>query len=234
MIPKRPRFRPIALLCALSAALVLYAGCFSSVTGDEDVSGTVAAGGSSGNAGGNAPDDPKNEAGSAACVIGGSRLESFTAADLSKEEFGDTYTIQLVGKWTDDNLQSLGTELQKITGKHITLDMAQATGIESIGPGAFRNCTSLASVTIPAGVTSIGISAFEACTGLASVEIPVSVTSIEAWAFYGCENLASITFTGTAEQWKNEIIKEVDWRLDVPATKVICTGGGTTEEADLG
>ena len=193
MIPKRPRFRPIALLCALSAALVLYAGCFSSVTGDEDVSGTVAAGGSSGNAGGNAPDDPKNEAGSAACVIGGSRLESFTAADLSKEEFGDTYTIQLVGKWTDDDLTSLGTELKKITGKHITLDMAQATGIESIVGYAFEDCTSLASVTIPEGVTTIERYAFHGCTSLASVTIPEGVTTIGSYAFHGCTSLASVT-----------------------------------------
>ena len=193
MIPKRPRFRPIALLCALSAALVLYAGCFSSITGDEDVSGTVAAGGSAGNAGGNAPDDPKNEAAPAARVVAASELGSLTAADLSREEFGDAYTIQLVGEWTDDDLTSLCTELKKITGKHITLDMAQATGIESIVGYAFEDCTSRASVTLPAGVTSIGIYAFCDCTNLTVVTIPASVESIRGDAFYGCTSLASVT-----------------------------------------
>ena len=206
MIPKRPRFRPIALLCALSAALVLYAGCFSSVTGDEDVSETVAvdgsagsnesnggAGGSSGNAGGNATDDSKNEAAPAARIVAASELGSLTAADLSREEFGDTYTIQLDGKWTDHDLKLLGGELRKITGKHITLDMAQTTGIESIGDCAFMSCTSLALVTIPAGVTSIEDSAFAGCKSLASVTIPAGVTNIEPRAFQGCKSLASVT-----------------------------------------
>ena len=39
----------------------------------------------------------------------------------------------------------------------------------SIGGYAFRNCTSLTSITIPDSVTSIGSDAFNCCTSLASV-----------------------------------------------------------------
>ena len=36
-------------------------------------------------------------------------------------------------------------------------------GLTAIGPGAFRGCSSLTSITIPAGVTSIGDGAFSGC-----------------------------------------------------------------------
>ena len=66
-------------------------------------------------------------------------------------------------------------------------------GVTSIGESAFYDCTSLASITIPDGVTSIDDSTFYGCTSLASVVIPDSVTSIGAYAFYGCTSLTSIT-----------------------------------------
>ena len=63
----------------------------------------------------------------------------------------------------------------------------------SIGDVAFVRDTSLTSVIIPNSVTSIGRSAFLECTGLASVSIGNSVTSIGERAFYKCSGLTTIT-----------------------------------------
>ena len=66
-------------------------------------------------------------------------------------------------------------------------------GVTAIGDYAFRNCTSLTSITIPDGVTSIGGAAFEGCSSLTGITIPDGVTSIGNSAFRGCANLTGIT-----------------------------------------
>jgi hypothetical protein len=68
--------------------------------------------------------------------------------------------------------------------------------VTSIGEWAFSSCASLATVTIGNGVTSIGERAFSSCTSLASVTIGNGVTSIKSYAFSGCIRLASVTFQG--------------------------------------
>jgi hypothetical protein len=71
------------------------------------------------------------------------------------------------------------------------------SGVTSIGRGAFWECTGLTSVTIGSGVTSIGEEAFWECTGLTSVTIGSGVTSIGESAFWFCTSLTSVTIPAT-------------------------------------
>ena len=65
--------------------------------------------------------------------------------------------------------------------------------VREILRGAFKDCTSLISVTIPDSVYGIGTSAFAGCTSLTSVTIPDSVFEIDTSTFEGCTSLTSVT-----------------------------------------
>ena len=66
-------------------------------------------------------------------------------------------------------------------------------GITSIGSYAFEGCSGLTSLTLPAGITKIGDAAFYGCSGLTSLTLPAGITSIGSRAFQGCSGLTSLT-----------------------------------------
>ena len=67
------------------------------------------------------------------------------------------------------------------------------TSNDVIGDYAFKYCSGLTSLTLPAGITSIGEDAFQGCSGLTSLTLPDGITSIDKYAFYGCSGLTNIT-----------------------------------------
>ena len=69
------------------------------------------------------------------------------------------------------------------------IDLNNVTEIQA---GAFRGCSSLASLTIPTNQCYIGIHTFDGCSSLTSIDIPNSVRSIGDWSFYGCTGLTSV------------------------------------------
>ena len=83
------------------------------------------------------------------------------------------------------------TLIQYAVGK-TDISFTIPNSVTNIDDGAFKDCTSLASVVIPNSVTSIGKRAFYHCTSLTSIEISDSVTSIGDYAFYNCITLVSI------------------------------------------
>ncbi|MCD8054101.1 MAG: leucine-rich repeat protein, partial [Lachnospiraceae bacterium] len=69
--------------------------------------------------------------------------------------------------------------------------------VELIDSSAFYGCTSLESVTVGDSVTSIESNAFYGCTSLVSADLGSSVTEIGSKAFYGCSSLTEVSLSET-------------------------------------
>ncbi len=65
--------------------------------------------------------------------------------------------------------------------------------VTGIGEDAFRGCSHLTSITIPAAVTYIGRYAFAHCELLTSIELPDGVTNIQEGVFLDCYKLTNVT-----------------------------------------
>lgn len=64
--------------------------------------------------------------------------------------------------------------------------------VVAVGDTAFRNCTSLVSVTLPATLHSVGAYAFAGCTSLQTVKMPPAMRIIQLGAFENCTSLSSL------------------------------------------
>ena len=73
-----------------------------------------------------------------------------------------------------------------------TVSIDSGSILESIGEGAFMNCKSLTSITLPENVKKIGGSAFWGCSSLTSFLIGANVSQIGANAFFNCDKLTAI------------------------------------------
>ena len=74
--------------------------------------------------------------------------------------------------------------------------------VTTIGERAFRNCIGLTSVTLPDGITSLGNQAFVNCVNLTGIDLPASVTRIGKQAFFECQGMTHVG-AASLEAWLN-------------------------------
>ena len=67
--------------------------------------------------------------------------------------------------------------------------------VTEIGDYAFCGCTSLREISLPALVTTVGDYAFAECTALTTFESKTNTSNIGAYAFYNCAALENITLS---------------------------------------
>lgn len=96
-----------------------------------------------------------------------------------------------------------------IDGKLVTA-IGNTFLLEDYGEGAFANCDTLKSVTIPDSVTLLDDNAFQSCRNLETVIIPASVTGLGHSAFDDCPNLQNVYFQGDAPAVGNYVFTASD------------------------
>ena len=113
------------------------------------------------------------------CTVCGKTVASGEGLKFTLDSARESYSVTGIGTCTDLDV--------------IIPETYNGLPVTSIGNYAFKDCTSLTSVTIGNGVASIGGDVFHGCASLKSVTIGNGVTSIGAYAFYGCTSLTTIT-----------------------------------------
>ena len=99
------------------------------------------------------------------------------------------------GYFTDGKLSVLDLSEAMIVegGLLYYSDYSCYTTNNKIGKFAFKGCSGLTSLPLPANIEWIGASAFSGCSGLTSLTLPSSITTISASAFSDCSGLTSLT-----------------------------------------
>ena len=100
-------------------------------------------------------------------------------AELKSVVFSDETTDLKIGKNAFENCPQLTT--------------IRLNGVTFIGDEAFLNCTGLVAVELGSSIQHIGMGAFKNCSSLASATIPPNVTFIGDYAFANCAGLKVAT-----------------------------------------
>lgn len=72
-------------------------------------------------------------------------------------------------------------------------------GVTSVSARAFKGCTALTAVRIPAGA-ALGEGAFYACTGLTELTLEDGVQTLGELCFYGCTALTAVCIPGSVAE----------------------------------
>ena len=99
--------------------------------------------------------------------------------------------------------------------------------LKLIDESAFKLCSKLTSVVMPASTLIVNRRTFDGCTSLAEVTLPAGVEALAEGCFGGCRALKTIRFGGTVEQWE-KIAKGGLWAADTVDVSVICSDGTVT------
>lgn len=130
------------------------------------------------------------------CAALSGMLLAALAVPCSADEDHTAETYEGEGFTLSYLLEDAGASVVGCSGDAVNVTVPDTLGgkpVTAVEEGAFNNCGSIESVTMPDTVTLIGDGAFFGCTTLKSITMPESLTKIGYQAFYYCTDLESVT-----------------------------------------
>jgi hypothetical protein len=147
------------------------------------------------------------------------------------------YDTTITSLTVSENIKTIGQDAFYMVETLASVTFKSESQLETIEEYAFRGCTSIESVTIPAGIKTLESSVFRECTNLSSVTlegggvqletigsmafidcgittftIPASVTAVGNAAFSGCDDLETLYVLGHADQASADAAWGERWR----------------------
>lgn len=98
-----------------------------------------------------------------------------------------------------DSQMFLGSGIEKMTIQE---------SVTSIASSAFRDCTKLTEVILPAKLTSISRDAFNGCTAIKNLELPAGLKTIGDNAFKGCTNMETLLIPESVKEIGSGFVAE--------------------------
>ena len=106
------------------------------------------------------------------------------------------------------------------------VEFAPGSCLTTISASAFRKCTSLAEIALPASLTTISSEAFKECSALKTVTLPDSLEYIGSSAFMGCTSLKAIKLPASLTTLNNFAFAESGLvSLELPESVTVVDSG---------
>ncbi len=128
--------------------------------------------------------------------------------ELPSGEASDVCTEELIYKLNADGQSYMLVNVGKCKCENIIIpETYNGLPVTQIGDGAFSQCQTVKSITLPASVTGIWHRAFLNCQNLESVNIPSSVKEIGFYVFSGCRSLKTVTIPASVDYVGGDLFK---------------------------
>jgi len=114
----------------------------------------------------------------------------------------------LEGVIVGEKLESIGEGAFAECSNLSSIDLSNVTLIED---WAFANCASLSTVDI-SKLTDVSGYTFIYCSNLSSVILGKDLDTIDHFAFAGCKNL-NIYYMGSEDDWTNSVTRAESWNF---------------------
>lgn len=124
--------------------------------------------------------------------------EAYASADGVLFNAGKTLLISCpVGKTGAYTVPETVTEIEKSAFAASGVEsVSMSDAVNTVGEGAFSNCSKLKSVVLPKGLKELKKSLFSGCSALEAISIPDSVKTLGEGVFSGCAALKEVKIPG--------------------------------------